>query len=184
MTHPFRLSLLSEYLWTPLVHIPKDAMAFLHHPGTKIKSQPLTSGWRWHWPFLTSIVVIRFYSQKLMFDSTRNTTDVANDGDITAVSRDHHLLVIRGQLTLGFDKDAESAILSAHNRHTEARLIRPILRQCIRSTVALYDAQECSINRLTQELQQRLLSAFTPHGIVISDLTISSASLYTPTITK
>lgn len=184
MARHTKFTSINEYIWTPLVYIPKNTKAFLTHPGTQIKPKTLSTGWTWHWPYLTSIVILNFDQQHYTFDSSATSHESIKDEDITAVSKDHHLLTIQGSLKLHLNQQSSNSILSKHDRHTEDRLIRPIIRQSVRIVIGSLDSAYCTPEIVQQQLTHHLSTTFDQHGIIISNVRVHKIFHFSPSITK
>ncbi len=171
-----------DHVWQPLVHVPAGHRAFLLHPGTTIKPRELTTGWYWHWPWLTSICHVAATPIPFHF-TNQNRRSPYTDEPITAVSHDHHLFTSQGTIVIGINLAAPTTTLSRLNRHTLQRVIRPLVRQSVRQTIALFQANTLLTRDLAEDLMVASRPLFDQHGLVVHQAEFTALEYYQPPLT-
>ena len=167
-----------DHIWQPLVHVSDTQLAYLVHPGTTQKPQPLSAGWHWHWPWLTSIRSLSLHHIEFHFSQQPKPGHQYYDEPITAVSRNHQLFTGQGIITLSINPHASAEVLSQLNRHAIKRVIRPIIRQAVRQSVAQFEAEDISSEQVAQKLVQLAQPLLEQHGLIIHQVSFSNLDYY------
>ena len=183
MSQPRSSQIIFDHIWQPLVHVTDNQLAYLVHPGTTQKPEPLAAGWHWHWPWLTSIRCLSLHQIDYHFDQQPKTHPYS-DEPITAVSRNHQLFTSQGAVTISVNPQASAEILSQLNRHAIKRIIRPLIRQTVRQSVAQLEAEDISSELVAQKLMQLAKPLFAQHGLIIHQVIFSSLEYYQPHVTQ
>ena len=156
----FSSFLVADHLVQPLVLVPDQCLGILVHPGSTIPPQKLPSGWHYHWPFLSVIRVYQFDPVAYLINESVKPSDFG-DEPVVAVTQDHRLMMVTGQLELQLDKQAPLAQIQILDYRSLSRVIRPAIRQSIRHAVARFTADHLSAGKdvsaiLQAELDQNL----------------------------
>lgn len=173
-----------DSLWQPLVLVRPGYKGLLVQPGSTMPPVELAQGWQWHWPLLTTVRLISLQPHLYTINATisANATTMG-DEPVVAVTKDHQLVSIEGQLSLQVKDTVPLLLLATLNQHSINRVIRPVIRQSIRLAVADYRLADIHpSDELNQHITQLLNSAFASQAITLKDVFIVSITPFNPLV--
>jgi hypothetical protein len=174
---------ISQSLWHPLVHISDNQIGLMVQPGSNIPAVRLGPGWQWHWPLLTTIRCLDSQLQEYPINQlVKINQRQLGDEPIIAATKDLSLVSIQGKLQLQINQEAPIDLLAKLNPHSINRVIRPLIRQCVRQIMAGQPHPVHNQAILTKEIATLLLPALSRHGILVRQLDITSINPYHPQI--
>lgn len=174
--------LIQEVRWTPLVHIPPQHQAYLIHPGTQVPPKPLETQWAWHWPLLTSILILSPHPARFSFSHRKSNYNY--DQAVTAVSQDHHLLTIEGQFQIQIDPRIDQDAISRLNRLSINRIIKPLVRQVAREEFSQVKATQANADVIATHIHRKLKAILIKEGLLVLDFEINKIETYNADIPK
>jgi regulator of protease activity HflC (stomatin/prohibitin superfamily) len=176
-----RHSLVADFVWTPLVHIPEGYFGFLVQSGTSLPSVRLAAGWHWHWPGLTTIRLISPDIQTYTIGGIGQGASRFGDELVVAATKDLALLSLGGRLQLRVMPGAADQMLSQLSPRQIDRYIRPMVRQCLREVIGKRKKTDIRpSNELDKEISLILRQQVTDFCLELVSLTIDTIQPFSP----
>jgi hypothetical protein len=175
-------SLVKDSLWRPLVLIEPHHQGFIVQPGSNVDPIALSPGWHWHWPLLTTIRSVSLEPHNYCIGSAGYTTDQSlGDEPIIAATKDLSLVSVEAELQLQVMADAPIQIVSRLNPRSINRLIRPVIRQSIRLTLANYPSQKLQPSAsLDRQIAALLAPTLADQAIALRSLQVTIINRFNP----
>lgn len=176
--------LVTDEWWQPLVQIKPGQIGLLVQPGSKVPAIALQHTWNWHWPLLTTVRLISNQTYNYHIASGQSAKGQSmTDEPIVIVTKDVQLISLQATLQISIDQKADIAKLALLEPKSVDRTIRPIIRQIMRQDLANHYRNDITVSKaLSRRLEQKLISAFRPHAIHVSQVTITDIQDFHPLI--
>lgn len=176
--------LVKEHLWQPLVAVTEQQIGLLVQPGSTLPPIPLSPGWHWHWPILTTIRLIN----QTTLNFTINDQMIVDryslaDEPVVAATKDLSLVSLEATIVLEVNNKADLDHLALLDKRCLDRRIRPAIRQSLRQAVAEYNRHSLDTSsHLNQQVLQLTRQALKPLPLQVSNLTITAIQPFSPLI--
>jgi hypothetical protein len=173
--------LINEQLWRPLVARKAHQRAFLVQPGSTTPAAELSNTWNWHWPLLTSIRLLSL--QPFYYHIDQSAANNVGDEPIVAATKDLRLVKIEASLQLQINPQTDIQILARINKHFINRVLRPLIRQSIRLTIANHPSSSIlTTPHLDQQIAALLQPTLADQGLILIHVHVSSLMSFHPLI--